>query len=328
MKAITHRRYGPPEVLTISDVPKPVPGANEILVRVCATEATKGDCEQRSFRFPVQWYWVPLRLALGVLRPRKAIPGSYFSGVIEAVGAQAAGHAVGDAVFGCAGLRRGTYCEYTVLPAHCPVLTKPANLGFEAAAAVPLGGLNALHFLHRADVRPGERMLVNGAGGSIGAHVVQMAKAMGAEVTAVDAAHKEAFVRRMGADDFIDYRNERFYARAEQWDVIFSTVPSTPYGASVRALKPNGRYLIANPRLIDMLRAPLTTRRTDKTVIFAFARESKEGLTALREMIEAGTLRSIVDRAFPLAEAAEAHRMVESEARCGAIVLSIGADVR
>lgn len=323
MKAITYSRYGPPEVLELSDAKKPQPADDEILIRVYAAEVTKADCELRSFRFAVKWFWLPLRLAFGVFGPRRRILGSYFAGVVAEVGANVAGFSTGDAVFGCAGLRLGGYGEYVALPASYTIVAKPANMSFIDAAAVPLGGLNALHFMRRAGIRPGEQVLINGAGGSIGAHAVQIAKSMGAHVTAVDSGIKRELLERIGADHFVDYTKEHFTVGGKTYDVIFDMVANSAYGECIRALNPGGRYLMGNPRLSGMIRSVLTTRFTDKTSVFAFARETKEELGALKLMIEAGRIRSIVDQAIPLEEAARAHRLVETEQRRGAIVLQI-----
>lgn len=324
MKAITYAEYGAPDVLRVQDVPKPAPGDEDVLIRVRAAEATKADCELRSFRFSVKWFWLPLRLAVGVRRPRRRILGGYFAGEVEAVGRNVTELSPGDRVFGCAGLQMGAYGEYLALPASNTIVAMPENMTFADAAAVPLGGLNALHFMRRANIQPGETVLVNGAGGSIGAHGVQIAKAMGADVTGVDSGVKENLVRRLGADHFIDYTREDFTAGARRYDVIFDMVPRSDYRACIDALNPRGRYLSGNPRLSVMLRSVLTTRFTDKTATFAFARETKEELSALKEMIEAGKIVSIVDRVLPMEQAAEAHTLVETEQRIGAIVLAIG----
>jgi len=326
MKAITYSHYGPPEVLQLEDVDKPVPKDNEILIRIHATEATKADCEIRKCKFAVKWIWLPMRFALGLVRPRRRIPGSYFAGRVASVGRDVTGFCQGDEVFGATGLRLGTYGEYVALPATSTIVAKPRNMSFAAAAAVPLGGLNALHFLRLADIEEGESVLINGAGGSIGAHAIQIAKAMGAQVTAVDNAFKESLVRRFGADHFIDYTKDDFAATGQTYDVIFDMVPSSSYSACIHALRPNGRYLAGNPRLAVMWRSFWTTRFSNKTARFAFAAETREELQTLRDMTEAGTIVSIVDKVYPMSQASEAHLMVETEQRIGAIVIAIGGD--
>jgi NADPH:quinone reductase-like Zn-dependent oxidoreductase len=307
-------------------VPTPVPKDTEVLIRVRAAEATKADCEMRSFMFSVKWFWLPLRIAFGLRRPKRPILGGYFSGEIASVGNTVTTFSVGDQVYGTAGLRFGAYGEYVALPADNTIAAKPRNMSFAEAAAVPMGGLNALHFMRLARIRAGERVLINGAGGSIGLHAVQIAKSMGAEVTAVDATLKEGLVRRLGADHFVDYTKEDFASRGQTYDVIFDMVPGSSYTACIKALNPNGRYLCGNPRLSVMLRSLLTTLLTSKTATFAFARESREELLALTEMIEGGQIRPIVDRVFPMEQAPDAHRLVETEQRLGAVVIAIGDD--
>ena len=322
MKAIVYTRYGPPEVLQVKQVEKPVPGDDEVLLKVHAAEATKADCEMRSFHFQVKWFLLLLRLFLGVIKPRKQILGGYFAGEVEAVGKNVARFKQGEQIFGCCRMHLGAYGEYVCLPASYTLVPKPHNMSFAEAASVPLGGLNALHFLRKANIRQGEKVLVNGAGGSIGTFGVQIAKAMGAEVTAVDSTHKEELLRRIGADHFIDYTMEDFSSSGQGYDVIFSMVARTSYSACVKALNPGGRYLMANPRITDMIRSLLTSIFSDKTAIFAFAGETEEELLSLKEMIEAGKIKSTVDKIYSFENAAEAHRRVETEQRLGTVVIS------
>ena len=323
MKAITYVTYGSPDVLKLSEVSKPVPSDDEVLIRVRAAEATKSDVEMRRFKFAVKWFWLPMRIAFGVRKPRRRILGGYFSGEIESTGKDVTEFCAGESVFGAAGLRLGAYGEYVALPASYPIAAKPINMSFEEAAAVPLGGFNALHFIRLACIEQGEKVLINGAGGSIGAHAIQIAKSMGAEVTAVDSTIKEQMLRRMGADHFIDYTKVSFTAKGETYDVIFDMVAGSAYTACIRALRPGGRYLICNPRLSVMLRSFFTTRFTNKTARFAFAGETKAALCTLKEMIEDGRVKSIVDRVYPMEDAADAHRHVETEERLGAVVIAI-----
>ena len=218
----------------------------------------------------------------------------------------------------------GAYGEYVCLPASYTLVPKPHNVSFEEAAAVPLGGLNALHFLRKANIQKGEKVLVNGAGGSIGTFGVQIAKAMGAEVTAVDSTIKEEMLRRIGADHFFDYIKEDFTKSRKTYDVIFDMVAKSSYSKCVKALNPKGRYLMANPRMSDMLRSVMTSMFTDKKAIFVFAGEKEEELLTLKKMIEAGNIKPIVDKIYPLEQTAEAHRRVETEQRLGPVVISVG----
>ena len=315
-------RYGPPDVLELADVAKPVAKDDEVLIRVRTAEATKSDCEMRSFNYSVKWFWLPLRIALGVRRPRRKILGGYFAGEIESVGKNVRHSAPGDQVFACGQFRLGGYGEYVALPASYAIAPKPANMSFAEAAAVPLGGLNALHFMRLAKIQPSEQVAINGAGGSIGSYAVQIAKSMGGEVTAVDSARKEAGLRSFGADHFVDYARADFTAGGRTYDVIFDMVPGSSYSACVNALRPRGRYLAGNARLSTMLRCLWTTRFTDKTCRVAPARETAEALLALKQMIEDETIGSIVDAVYPMEQAAAAHHRVDTEQRVGAIVIA------
>lgn len=323
MRAIVYKEYGGPDVLHMEDIEKPKPAKNEVLISVRAVEATKSDCEMRSFKFAVSWFWLPLRIALGIRKPRNPILGNYFAGVIEATGDDVSKFQKGQNVFGGAGLRMGAYAEYFCVSDSCTMVTMPSNLSFAEAASVPLGGLNALHYMRKAEIRPGDKVLVDGAGASIGTFAVQIAKAMGAEVTAVDSGIKEAMLRDIGADHFVDYAKEDFTKSGDTYDVIFSMVAQTSYSSCIRALKPNGRYVMANPKLSDMLRSPLTSRFSDRKVMFAFAGEKEEELLELKRMIEADEIAATVDKIYSMEEVAEAHRRVETEQRLGTVVVSM-----
>ena len=323
MKAVIYKKYGSPDVLQVNEVEKPIPRDDEILIKVRAAEVTKADCEMRSFNFQVKWFWLPLRVALGLIKPKKQVLGGYFSGEVESVGKDVSKFKKGDHIFGTTKLRFGAHGEYVCLPASYTLVPKPSNVSFEEAAAVPLGGLNALHFLRKAKILKGEKVLVNGAGGSIGTFGVQIAKAMGAEVTAVDSTIKEEMLRRIGADHYIDYTKEDFTKSGKTYDVIFSMVAKSSYSKCIKALNSKGRYLMANSRISDMLRSVLTSNFTDKKAIFVFAGEKEEELFTLKEMIEEGKIISMVDKVYSFEQAAEAHRRVETEQRLGAVVISV-----
>ncbi|MBT3225197.1 MAG: NAD(P)-dependent alcohol dehydrogenase [Calditrichaeota bacterium] len=324
MKAIVYTKYGLPDVLQLKEIDKPTPKDDEVLIKVHAVEATKGDCEMRSFNFAVKWFWLPLRFVFGLTKPKRQVLGGYFAGEIESVGKDVSKFKKEDQIFGSTKLQLGAYGEYMCLPASYTLVPKPSNMSFEEAAAVPLGGLNALHFMRKANIRKSEKVLINGAGGSIGTFAVQIAKSMGAEVTAVDSTIKKEMLLQVGSDHFFDYTKEDFSKSGQTYDVIFDMVAKGSYAKCVKALNPKGRYLMGNPRLSDMLRSFLTTRFTDKRAMFVFAGELEEELVALKEMIEEGKLKSIVDKIYPLERAAEAHRRVEAEQRLGIVVLSMG----
>lgn len=323
MKAITFDHYGPADVLQLSEIARPEPTENEILIRVYAAEVTKTDCELRRFSFSVNWFWLPLRMSVGLFRPRIRVLGGYFAGTVVAVGRDVSRFQPGDQVFGCTRLKLGAHGEYLCLPEHYTIVTKPHNLSFEQAAAVPLGGLNALHYMRLARIQPGEQVLINGAGGSIGSFALQIAKTMGAEVTAVDIGYKADMLREAGADHVINYKHEYFADRDKQYDVIFDMVAASRYSDCIRCLKPGGRYLLGNPRLSSMIRAFITSWFSDKTVQFAFANEREEELMTLKSMLEAEQIKPFVDRVYQQAQAVEAHRRVETEERVGIVVLKM-----
>lgn len=322
MKAIVYKEYGGPDVLHVEDVEKPEPANNEVLINMRAVEATKSDCEMRSFKFAVSWFWLPLRIALGIRRPRNPILGNYFAGVVEATGDDVSKFEKGQDVFGGAGFRMGAYAEYFCVADSATMVTMPGNMSFAQAASVPLGGLNALHYMRKAEIQPGDKVLINGAGASIGTFAVQIAKAMGAEVTAVDSGIKEAMLRDIGADHFMDYARDDFTKSGNTYDVIFSMVASMSYSSCMRALKPSGRYVMANPKLSDMLKSSTSSWFSDRKAMFAFAGEKEEELLELKRMIEAGEISATVDKIYSMEEAAEAHRRVETEQRLGTIVIS------
>lgn len=322
MKALVYTKYGPPEVLHLAEVARPLAKEHEILIRVRAVEATKSDCEMRSFRFAVDWFWLPLRLAFGVFRPRHKILGGYFAGEIVALGEQVEGFSVGDAVYGCTGLKFGAYAEFLSLSQRATVAPKPSRMSYAQASAVPLGGLNAYHFIELSALQAGESILVNGAAGSIGAHAIQIAKARGARVIAVDAEHKRDFVMALGADEFVDYQNQGVSSLSGPYDVVFDMVPGSSYASLVGLLSSSGRYFCGNPRLITMLRCTLTHLFSKRSASFAFAKETRAELRALTELIEGGLVNPIVERVYPMEDAAVAHSRVEAEERVGALVLS------
>ncbi len=322
MKAVCYNTYGSAKVLQVKEIDKPTPKKDELLIKVHAAEVTKGDCEMRSFHFPVKWFWLPLRIAMGLSKPKRQVLGGYFSGVVESVGKAVGKFKPGDQIFGASKLRLGAHGEYLCLPESYTLAAKPSNMGHEEAAAVPLGGLNALHFMRKANIQQGEKVLVNGAGGSIGTFAIQIAKTMGAEVTAVDSGIKEALLRKLGADHFFDYHKQDFSKSGQSYDVIFNMVARSSYATFMKVLNPKGRYLMGNPSVSDMWKSLWTSRLSDKTALFAFAPEKQTELVTLKEMIEAGKIKAIVDKVYPYEQAAAAHERVENEERLGAVILS------
>jgi len=323
MKAIVYTTYGSPDVLQLTEIAKPQPKDDEILIKIHAAEATKADCELRSFKFAVKWFWLPLRIAIGWTRPKRQVLGGYFAGEVESLGQNVSTFKKGDQIFGTTKIRFGAYGEYVCLPANYTIAPKPHNMSFAEAAAVPLGGLNALHFMRLAQIKKGQKVLINGAGGSIGTFAVQIAKAMGAEVTAVDSGIKADMLGQIGADHFIDYGKQDFTQTGQTYDVIFNMVAHSNYANAINALKPKGRYLMGNPRISDMLRSVLTSTFSDKTAKFAFAAEKQAELLALKNLIEGGKIISILDKTYPPEQASQAHQRVETEQRLGIVVISM-----
>ncbi len=326
MKAIVFDHYGPPEVLRYTDVPTPEPRDNEVRIRVHAASVIQADCEFRAFRFP-WWFWVPLRLYSGLIHPKRIrILGQDVAGTIDAVGDNVTRFQVGDAVFGATEIGLGAHAEFKCLRENGPLTQKPDGVSFEQAATLPTGGLNALHFIRKAAIQPGERVLINGGGGNIGSFAIPLARHFGAEVTAVDHTSKLETLRSLGAETVIDYTREDFTKHGPHYDVIIDVIGQAPYGASVHALNPNGRLLIVNPRFSSMLRAPCTSIRTKKQVSCSFANYTSEDLDFLAQLVEQNVFSPLIDQTFDLAEAAQAHRLVESGTHHGNVVFRIVAD--
>jgi NADPH:quinone reductase-like Zn-dependent oxidoreductase len=322
MKAIVWTKYGPPDVLQLRDVEKPAPRNNEVLIRTYASTVTAGDCELRSLKTAI-WIRLPLRIFVGFRRPKRiTILGQELAGEIEAVGREVTKFKKGDQVFAPTLLRLGAYAEYVCLPETYPVL-KPASMTYEEAATIPTGGINGLHFLRTANVQSGERVLINGAGGSIGTYAVQIARSFGAEVTVVDSGEKLAMLRSIGADHVIDYTREDFTRSGETYDVIIDVVGKSSFSGSVRALKPNGRYVLGNVSLSGMIRGRWTPMASGKKVITAVADYQPEYYTFLKGLIEAGKLKPVIDRRYPLEQTAEAHWYVEKGYKKGNVAITV-----
>jgi NADPH:quinone reductase-like Zn-dependent oxidoreductase len=328
MKAIIWTRYGSPDVLRLQDVDKPAPKENEVLIKVHATTVTAGDCEMRSLKFPL-YLSLPIRIYAGLRRPTRIdIIGQEFAGEIEDVGVKVARFKPGDQVFGTTGFSTGTYAEYICLPEEPGemegvLVNKPANMNFEEAAAVPTGGLEALHFLRKGKIQPKEAILINGAGGSIGTFAVQLARYFGAEVTAVDSEAKLDMLHAIGAAKTIDYAKEDFTQSGQTYDVIFDIVGKSPFSGSLKSLKENGRYLIANPTLSKMIRGRWTSRSSSLKVFVEVSSPKNEDLIFLKTLIEAGEIKSIIDRRYPLEQTVEAHRYVETGRKKGNVVITV-----
>jgi len=325
LRAVVWTQYGPPEGLRLEEVPKPVPQAKELLIRVRAVAVAAGDCELRALRFGLGMRLL-VRLLMGPIRPRRKVLGQEFSGEIEAVGAGVTRYRVGDAVYGTTGFRFGAYAEYLCVREEADdgaVAIKPANMTHEEAATLPTGGMEALHFLEKAGPLLGRRVLVNGAGGGIGSLAVQLAKVQGADVTGVDTTRRIALVRRLGATTAIDYTEQDFAKDAATYDVIFDVVGRWRLARSLRALRPGGVYLAANPRLAALMGAPWSRAWSGKRVVVRGSHPRSADLDRLRTLIEAGALHASIDRTFPLEQLPEAHRFVDGGLASGRVVITV-----
>jgi NADPH:quinone reductase-like Zn-dependent oxidoreductase len=312
MKAVVCRKYGPPEVLQIQEVEKPTPKDNQLLIRVFATTVTSGDVRLRKAD-----PWL-VRLFAGLLRPRKPILGSEVAGEVEAVGKDARQFKVGDQVFGAS---VSAYAEYTCVRDGGPRGIKPANMTFEEAAAIPFGALSALHFLRKGNIRRGQSVLIYGASGGVGTAAVQLAKHFGAKVTGVCSTANLELVSSLGADQVIDYTKDDFVQLAA-YDIIFDTVGKAGFSRSMKSLKKNGVFLSALA-LAPVFRKLWAAIDGGKRVVGGVAKPKREDLVFLKELTEAGELRSIIDRRYPLEQIAEAHRYVERGHKKGNVVISV-----
>jgi NADPH:quinone reductase-like Zn-dependent oxidoreductase len=318
VKAVVHHRYGPPEVLRLEDVERPIPKEDEVLVRVHASTVTRTDCGFRGAEYFVS------RFFTGLLRPKQKIVGMELAGEVEAVGGSVREFAVGDRVFG---VKAGANAEFVCVREAGALAHMPATLTFEEAAAVCDGATIALAFIRRAALHQRQRILVYGASGSIGTAAVQLAKHFGAHVTAVcDTKHVE-LVRSLGADEVIDYLHEDFTQSGERYDVVFDAVGKLTFGRCRRSLRPHGVYA-ATDGLRNLFFALWTSRIGDRRVVFVIPRYTKADVLLVKELLEAGKYRAVVDRAYPLEDVVAATRYVETGQKTGNVVLTVAGGSR
>jgi NADPH:quinone reductase-like Zn-dependent oxidoreductase len=314
VKAIVCTRYGPPEVLQLQEVPNPVPKDNEILIKIYATTVTRGDVTDRTMALS-PLFWLPTRMIFGLTKPRRKIPGGELAGEVVAVGKNVKRFEEGEHVFGSPGWGSGAYAEYIALPESGVLATKPTNMTYEEAAALTFGGGTALHFLRRANIKSGQRVLVYGASGSVGTFAVQLAKYHGAEVTAVCSTANLELVKSLGADRVIDYTKQDFANNSERYDVIFDAVSRTSFSHCKSSLTQRGIYLSVGGGLMLILHKLWASIASSKKVIFGIANPKAEDLRLLKKPIKAGEVISVIDRSYPLEQIADAHRYVERDTR-------------
>jgi NADPH:quinone reductase-like Zn-dependent oxidoreductase len=309
MKAIVCTQYGPPEVLQLKEIEKPTPKNKEVLIKVHATAVTSGDCRCRSFNLPVHFSILTrlaMRLALGLTKPRKPILGFMLAGEVEAVGKSVTRFQKGDRVYANTGMRFGAYAEYTCLPEDGLMALKPINLSYEEAAAIPFGGCVGLYFLKKAQIRSGQNVLIYGASGAVGTSAVQLARYFGAEVTGVCSTTNLELVKSLGANTVIDYTKEDFTKRKERYDIIFNAVGKTMESECRKVLAPDGTYVSA----FEQEHAEVRT----------------EDLVLLKELVETGKIKPVIDRCYPLDHIVEAHRYVDKGHKKGNVVITVGHD--
>lgn len=321
MKAIVYTKYGAPEVLQLKEIEKPVPEDNEVLIRIYATTVTSGDWRMRK---PDPFV---VRLFNGLVTPKRAILGSELAGEVEAVGKDVSLFKRGDQVFAGAGTDLGANAEYICLDEEAAVVIKPTNMTYEEAAAVPFGATTSLYFLRdKGKIQNGQKVLINGASGALGVFGIQLAKYFGAEVTGVCSTANLELVKSLGADKVIDYTKEDLTNSGETYDIIYDTVGKVSFSHCKNSLKNNGIFLAPSGGLLEFAQMFWTSIMGDKKVIGGLAIEKKEDLIFLKELIEAGKIKSVIDRCYPLEQTAEAHEYVEKGHKTGSVVITLKRD--
>jgi NADPH:quinone reductase-like Zn-dependent oxidoreductase len=330
MKAIVYTEYGPPDVLQLKEMQKPAPKDDEVLIRVYATPVNYGDLLARNFKnisarefnMPLPLL-LPTRMVFGFTKPKINILGSEFAGEIESAGKDVKRFKKDDQVFGYLGQRMGAYAEYLCMPEDGLGAVKPANMTYVEAAAVPYGAIMAMSLLRKGHLQSGHKVLINGASGGIGSAAIQLAKYYGAEVTGVCGTPRLEYVKSLGADQVIDYTAEDFTQNGETYDLIFDILGKSSFSQCKSSLKQNGIYLLASFKMKPLYQMLWTKIVGSQKVICAMASEKSDDLVFIKELIEAGKFKAIIDQCFPLEQAAEAHRYVEKGYKKGSVIITV-----
>jgi NADPH:quinone reductase-like Zn-dependent oxidoreductase len=324
MKAIVYEEFGPPDVLQLKEIEKPTPADNEVLIKVHATTVTKYDCWVRSCTAP-PGFDILLHIASG-RKPKYPILGTELSGDVEALGTGVTHFQRGDPVFGFTGMNLGAHAEYICLPEEA-VTHKPVNTSYEQSAAVLQGGLTALYFLRKANLQPGQRILIFGASGGVGSYAVQLARHhFGAQVAGVCSTSKIAFVKSLGADRVIDYTHEDFTHNGEVYDVLFDTVGKTSVLRSRRSLKKDGSYLLATFSLTMLFQLLWLSLTGSQNLEYGALKEKTEDLILLKGLTESGVIKPVIDRCYTLEQTVAARRYVETGNKKGSVVIRVQAN--
>ncbi len=330
MRAIVYENYGSPDVLELREVARPTPRDHEILIRIRAVSVNVGDLWARNFKaitpskfsMPLP-LWLPSRMFFGWTKPKINILGSEFAGDVEAIGRDVTRFKKGDPVFGYRGQNMGANAEFLCMPENGLVEIKPSTMTYEEAATVPYGALTALSLLRKVNIQPGQKVLVNGASGGIGSAAVQFVKHFGADVTGVCGTPRVEFVKALGADRVIDYTNEDFTQNGETYDLIFDIMGKSSFSQCKNSLKPDGIYLLASFKMKQLFQMLWSSMRGGRKVVCALSSEKVEDLAFIKELAETGKIKSIIDKRYPLEQAAAAHRYIEKGHKRGKVVLAL-----
>ncbi len=327
MKAIICTKFGPPEVLELKEVDVPNPKDNEVLIKINATTVTMGDCEMRSLKFSGLLKFL-MRLAIGFRGPRKkySILGQELAGEIVSIGNKVTKFKKGDPVFASTGFRFGAYAEYICLSEKGVMAIKPDNITYEAAAAIPTGGLEALHYIRKADIQKGQTILIRGASGTIGTFAIQLAKYYGAVVTGVGNPKSLEVMKSIGVDKVIDYTQQDFTQSGETYDFIFDVIGKSPLSNYLGCFNQKGTYITANPKLTLINRDKKIAKKNDISFISGNREDNKEmieQLNFLKDLIEEGKIKSVIDRRYSLEQMVDAHKYVEEGQKTGNVIINV-----